>query len=75
MNIPAFSSGKQLSDRAVSNSRKIESVRIHVERAMKRIKNFKILHGVIPLKLKNSMDQILIICSVLGNLQSPLVTQ
>ena len=75
LNIPAFSSGKQLSARAVSNSRKIASVRIHVERAMKRIKKFKILQGVIPLKLKNSMDQILLICSVLGNLQSRLVTQ
>ena len=73
LNIPAFSGGKQLSAKAVTKSRKIASVRIHVERAMERIKNFKILQGTIPLKLKNSMDQILLVCCILSNLQSPLV--
>ena len=37
LNIPAFSGGKQLSARAVSESRKIASVRIHVERGIERI--------------------------------------
>ena len=75
LNIPAFSDGKQLTTRAVKKSRQIASVRIHVERAMERIKNFKIIQGVIPLKLKNSLDQILTICAVLSNLQNPLVTE
>lgn len=74
LNIPAFSEGKQLSARAVQKSRRIASVRIHVERAMERIKNFKIIQGVIPLKLKNSLDQVLMICAILSNLQDPLVT-
>lgn len=73
LNMPAFSGGKQLSSRAVIRSRRIASVRIHVERAMKRIKNFKIIQGIIPLQLKSSMDQILLICTVLGNLSKPLV--
>ena len=73
LNIPAFSGGRQLSARAVSESRKNPSVRIHVERAMKRVKNFKILQGVISLQLKNTLDQILTICVVLGNLYEPLV--
>ena len=75
LNIPAFSGGKQLSTKAVEKSRKIASVRIHVERSMERLKNFKILQGVIPLKLKNSLDQILIICAALGNLYEPLVPE
>ena len=73
LNIPAFSKGKQLSSRAVGKSRKIASVRIHVERAMERLKNNKILQGVVPLKLKNSMNQIMVICAVLTNLQDALV--
>ena len=73
LNIPAFSGGKQLSARAVSESQKIASVRIHVERAIERIKNFNILNGVIALQLKNSLDQILTIATVLGNLNQPLV--
>ena len=42
---------------------------------MERIKNFKIFQGTIPLKLKNSMDQILLVCCILSNLQSPLVKE
>ena len=75
LNIPAFSDGKQLSARAVLKSRRIASVRIHVERAMERIKNYKIIQGVLPLKLKNSIDQVLTICAVLSNLQDPLVNE
>ena len=75
LNIPAFSEGKQLSARAVGKSRKIASVRIHVERAMERLKNFKIVQGVIPLQLKNSLNQVLTICAVLSNLQDPLVKE
>ena len=75
LNIPAFSDGKQLSARAVGKSRKIASVRIHVERAMERLKNFKIIQGVIPLQLKNSLNQIMLICAVLSNLQEPLVKE
>ena len=74
LNIPAFSDGKQLSGRAVGNSRKIASLRIHVERAMERFKNFKMVRGVIPvhlqlqLQLKNSLNQVLLICAVLSNM-------
>ena len=76
LNIPAFSEGKQLTPRAVQKSRRIASVRIHVERAMESLKNYKIIiQGVIPLKLKNSLDQILTICAVLSNLQDPLVNE
>ena len=73
LNIPAFSYGKQLSSKAVSKSREIASVRIHVERAIERLKAYKIFQGVMPLKIKNSLDQILIICAVLANLCPPLV--
>ena len=75
LNIPAFSDGKQLSGRAVGKSRKIASLRIHVERAMERLKNFKMVQGVIPLQLKNSLNQVLLICAVLSNMQDPLVKE
>ena len=73
LNIPAFSAGKQIPTRPVGRSRKIASVRIHVERAMERLKNNKILQGVIPLQLKNSLNQIMTICAVLSNMEDPLV--
>ena len=61
LNIPAFSDGKQLPGRAVGKSRKIASLRIHVELAMERLKIFKMVQGVIPLQLKNSLNQVLLI--------------
>ena len=73
LNMPAFSKGKQLSTQAVGKSRKIASLRIHVERAMERIKNNKILQGIISLQLKNSLNQIMVICCVLANMEDPLV--
>lgn len=50
LNIPPFSHGRQLSSFAVTKTRRIASARIHVERAIGRLKNFKFLQGVLPLK-------------------------
>ena len=72
LNIPAFSHGKRLSMKGVKRSRRIASVRIHVERAIRRMKTFKLISGVIPLKLRFSMDNIITIVAALCNLQPRL---
>ena len=72
LNIPAFSKGKNLSKKAVTRSRRIASVRIHVERAIRRMKCFRILSGVIPMKVRFSLNQILTVVSVLSNFDKPL---
>lgn len=72
LNIPAFSHGKTLSRKAVCKSRRIASVRIHVERAIRRMKTFKILSGIIPVKLRFLLPQITKIVAVLCNLQPGL---
>ena len=72
LNIPAYSRGKTLSQKAVTRSRKIARVRIHVERAIRRLKTFKLLTGIIPLRLRFSLNQIILIVSVIVNLQKRL---
>ena len=72
LNIPAFTHGKRLSKKGLERSRRIARVRIHVERAIGRTKTFKILGGTIPLKLRFSMDDIVLIVAVLCNLQARL---
>ena len=67
--MPAFAHGRTLSMKAVRRSRKIAAIRNHVERAIRRIKTFKILTGIIPLKLRFLLNQILTIFCVLCNLQ------
>ena len=52
LNIPPFMEGRQqLPAEEVQKGRKIASLRIHVERAIGRMKNFTILKGTIPISL------------------------
>ena len=72
LNIPAFSYGKTLSSKAVKRSRKIASVRIHVERAIGRMKTFRILSGTIPLRTRFLLNQLVTIVAALSNLHCRL---
>ncbi|XP_068759289.1 uncharacterized protein [Montipora capricornis] len=73
LNIPPFSKGKQLSTKACTKTRRIAAVRIHVERAIQRLKGFKILQGVLPISLASVADQTVTVCAALCNLMKPLV--
>ena len=57
MLIPAFTRGKsQLSAKEVEVSRKIASVRIHIERVIGLLKNrYTISQGILPLRLLKSI--------------------
>ena len=57
-NIPAFMSGRdQLTNTKVKESQSIGSVRIHVQRAIRRIKTSKLLRNEIPLAFHGSINQ------------------
>ena len=80
--IPPFTKGKpQLSCREVETARELSRVWIHVERAIGRLKNYKLLKATLPISLiKNPRDQghctidkILFVCCALCNLQPPLI--
>ena len=47
LNIPAFSHGKRLSKKGLNRPRKIAAGHIHVERAIRRMKTFKIISGTV----------------------------
>ncbi|XP_067686252.1 uncharacterized protein [Haliotis asinina] len=72
LNIPPFSHGRQLSSVAVTKTRRIASARIHVERAIGRLKEYKLLQGVIPLKMKGSLCQCVNVAASLCNLDNVL---
>ena len=74
LNIPPFMRGKtQLSLEEEFETRTIASVRIHVERAIERIKNYRILQGVIPNTMHAQLDQVWFICGSLTIFLPPLV--
>lgn len=75
LNIPPFlGQFEQMSPENVIRTQQIASVRIHVERAINRIKNYNIWNGVIPLSLFGLVNQMWSICSLLSNLQDPLIS-
>ena len=75
LNIPPFvNRSTQLSKKKVITTRKIASLRIHVERAIGRVKNYRILSNVVPLTLIKSIDDIWGVCCSLSLFQPPLVS-
>ena len=74
LNIPSFLSGRtQLSAAEVQHTRKIASVRIHVERVIGRIKNFSILKSTLPLTMARLANQVICVCAWLTSFQPSLV--
>lgn len=74
LNMPPFLRGKsQLSEEELVQTRRIASLRIHVERAMERIKNFHIFDKCLPVSLTDIAERIFFVCCVLSNFQQPLV--
>jgi len=72
--IPPSSSGKtQMTTANVIRTKQIANARIHVERAINRLKWFKLLSSTVPLTLVPLFDDVLVICAALCNLLPPLV--
>ena len=75
LNIPPFLKGKcQFEEDELVETRRIAKFRIHVERAIERIKNYHILDYV-PITLCSSglIDQIFFVCAMMTNFLPPLV--
>ena len=78
LNIPAFLDGReQLIKGEVKESQSIASVRIHVERAIQRVKKFRQLYAMkyVPLVLYGSINQIWTVACLLRNFLPPLIQE
>lgn len=74
LNRPPFRNGNfQLSSEEVESARRIAEVRIHIERAIQRIKLFHILDGTLPLSFQMVADDIFQTCAYLTNFQMPII--
>ena len=74
LNLPPFMEGrKQLPANEVQRGKTIASLRIHVERAIGRIKTYSILQGTLPITLARLSNQIVCVCAYLSNFQPALV--
>ena len=74
LNIPPFKKGrKQFTESDIQEGRKIASLRIHVERAIGRLKYYSILKGVLPISMIRIANQIVSVCAWLTNFQPALI--
>ncbi|XP_073236912.1 uncharacterized protein [Porites lutea] len=76
LNIPPFlGANAQMSAEDVIRTQQIAGLRIHVERAINKIKNFLIWKGEIPLSLFSVVNQMWSVCAFLCNAQDPLISE
>ena len=76
LNIPPFlGQAGQMSAEQVVQTQQIAGLRIYVERAINKIKNFHIWDGVVPISLFGVVNQMWAVCSFLCNLQDPILSQ
>ncbi|XP_052697412.1 uncharacterized protein LOC128175656 [Crassostrea angulata] len=74
LNIPPFrSSSNQFTTQEVLNIQEIAKLRIHVERAICRVKNFHIFDGVLSLSLVPLSSQVFSVCCWITNLDVLLI--
>ena len=74
LHIPAFTKGREkLSANDVTSTRRIASVTIHVDKAIRRLKVFRILAGTVPVASLKKFDEILVVCAALVNLRPDLI--
>ena len=75
LNIPPFlGSSSQMPAEDVVLTQEIASLRIHVERAINKIKNFHIWDGVVPLHQFTVVNQMWAVCAILCNSQPNIIS-
>ena len=75
LNMPPFLSGNtQMPESDVILTKKVAHLRIHVERAIGRVKDFRILKDTLPATMWDSINEIVYVCCMLSNFSPPLVS-
>ena len=70
---PASKGNVQSTGEDARLTKKVANLRIHVERAIDRIKWFRLLENTIPLTLVPYIDDIITVCAALCNFYDNLV--
>lgn len=75
LNIPPFLGSKgQMSPEEVVETQSIAALRIHVERAINKIKNFHIWDSVVPFTNFTVVNQMWAVCAMLCNFQNSIIS-
>jgi len=76
VHLPAFTKGhKQLPAKDVLHSRKLASLRIHVERVIGNMRNYTILQSTIPVNMMPLLNDMIIVIAACSNLKRSIVSR
>ncbi|KAK0148992.1 DNA transposase THAP9 [Merluccius polli] len=70
--IPPFKKSTQFTKEDTEKTQAIARLRILVERAIRRVKEYHIWDGLVPLSMVGSVNQLWAICCLMSNYQGPL---
>ncbi|XP_059921978.1 uncharacterized protein LOC132468265 [Gadus macrocephalus] len=74
--LPAFTRrGLPLSEEDTTNMRRITNVRVHVDRVIRSLKNYRIVSQTVPINLAPKFDKILRVCAGLCNLRGDIIQE
>ena len=74
LEIPPFTTkGKQFTDENATKNKDIANARIHIEHIIGRMKDFKVLQGILQLSLLDLIGPIANVCAALVNINVPIV--
>ena len=73
LHIPPKLKGKTLKPQASTKARKISNACIHIERAIRRLRTYRVLSNIQKLTQKSYMDSVVQVCISLANLGNSLV--
>ena len=74
LNIPPMKINEQFTEKELTTTHRIATLRIHVERVIRRIRNFKLLSDVSN-NMARVVDQMFYVCAMLSNFHGPLCCQ
>ncbi|KAJ8938666.1 hypothetical protein NQ314_011405 [Rhamnusium bicolor] len=74
---PSVSNNEKMTKKDVLFTKRIASVRIHIERVIKRIRDFQLLspHAVIGTEMVQKLNTAMKIACAIINLQQPIINQ
>jgi len=74
VNMPSFLYNGQFTASQVQANKKIAGVRIHIERAIQRVKIYRILDQI-PWQYRKLANKLFQVCVALTNLQTPIISE
>ena len=70
---PRAQTNSQMTKKQVQKTREIANLRIRVERAINRMKNYRILKGTLLITMMQHVDEIVLVSAALCNIKNVLI--